>query len=146
MLPPELRWAAHGDPDGSALVELRREVLRRPLGMDFTAEQLAAEKDQLALGAWDGARVLGCLLLAPREDGVVQMRQVAVAPDAQGRGIGRLIVVEAEAEARRRGWTRMILHARDTAAPFYLKLGYAAVGGPYVEIGIKHLTMAKDLR
>ena len=40
----------------------------------------------------------------------------------------------------------MILHARDAAVPFYSKLGYAAEGKPYVEIGIKHLTMAKDLR
>jgi predicted GNAT family N-acyltransferase len=73
------------------------------------------------------------------------MRQVAVAVDAQGRGIGRLLVAEAEAESRRRGWTRMVLHARDAAIPFYLKHGYATEGEPYLEVGIPHRTMAKSL-
>jgi len=145
MSAAQLRWIPFDSVERAALIELRREILRRPLGLDFTPQQLDAEADQLHLGAWDGPRAVGCLLLAAREGGVVQMRQVAVAADAQGRGIGRLLVREAEAESRRRGWTRMILHARDAAIPFYLKLGYAAEGEPYVEVGIPHRTMAKWL-
>jgi GNAT superfamily N-acetyltransferase len=145
MHAPVLRWIAYDSPERAALVELRREVLRRPLGLDFTAEQLAAEADQLHLGAWDGARLVGGLLLAPRGAGVAQMRQVAVAQDAQGRGVGRLLVEESEREARRRGFARMVLHARQTAVPFYERLGYAVEGKPYTEIGLPHRTMAKAL-
>ncbi len=146
VLSPRLRWIDHGSAECGALVELRREILRRPLGLDFTDEQLAAERDHLHLGAWDGARAVGCLLLVARGSGVAQMRQVAVAADAQGRGIGRLLVEEAESEARRRGWTRLILHARDAAIPFYVKLGYSTEGEAYTEVGIPHRTMAKALR
>jgi predicted GNAT family N-acyltransferase len=142
---PRLRWIAFDSAERAALVELRREILRRPLGLDFTDGQLAAEADQLHLGAWDGTRAVGCLLLVAQGGGAAQMRQVAVAADARGRGIGRLLVAEAEAESLRRGWTRMLLHARDAAIPFYLKLGYATEGEPYVEVGIPHRTMAKAL-
>jgi GNAT superfamily N-acetyltransferase len=140
---PALRWTEHGTAEYAALVELRREVLRRPLGMDYTAEQLAAEKDQLHLGAWDGARAVGCLALLLNASGEARMRQVAVAPDAQGRGVGRLLVEEFEAEARRQGASRMTLHARLTALVFYEKLGYRAEGETYLEVGLPHRSMSK---
>jgi ribosomal protein S18 acetylase RimI-like enzyme len=142
---PELRWAAFGGHDYEALVELRREVLRRPLGMDFTAQQLIEERSQLHLGAWSGARVIGCLVLKNLGGGAVQMRQVAVSDDARKMGIGRLLVEESELEARRRGWRRMVLHARQTAVAFYERLGYAIEGEPFVEIGLPHRLMAKSL-
>ena len=144
MAAPVLRWVAHGGPDYLALVELRRAVLRRPLGLDFTTEQLAAEKSQFHLGAWDGERAVGCLALL-MSPGEARMRQVAVAADAQGRGVGRLLVAEFEAAARRRGAARVTLHARQTAVAFYDRLGYAAEGEPFAEVGLPHRSMSKAL-
>jgi ribosomal protein S18 acetylase RimI-like enzyme len=142
---PELRWAAFGGLDHEALIELRREVLRRPLGMDFSEKQLAEERSQLHLGAWSGGRAVGVLVLKELGEGEVQMRQVAVSDDARKLGVGRLLVEEAELEARRRGWRRMVLHARQTAVAFYERLGYAIEGEPFVEIGLPHRLMAKAL-
>jgi ribosomal protein S18 acetylase RimI-like enzyme len=144
MDPLALRWIAHASPEYAALVELRRAVLRRPLGLDFTAEQLDAEAPQFHLGAWAGARAVGCLALLVGA-GEARMRQVAVAPDAQGLGIGRRLVVESEAEARRRGAARMTLHARQTAVAFYERLGYAVDGEPFTEVGLPHRNMRKAL-
>lgn len=141
----EHRWASHNSPDYHHLVELRRRVLRLPLGMDFTPGQLAGEAGDLHLGAWQGERLLGCLLLTDRGGGTVQMRQVCVEPTLQRTGVGAALVAESEAEARRRGFRRMILHARDTAVGFYLRLGYAEVGAPFEEVSIPHQEMAKDL-
>ena len=39
----------------------------------------------------------------------------------------------------------MTLHARDTAIPFYKKLGYECVGEPFVEVTILHQAMQKRL-
>ena len=140
----DLRWVAHASPDYAALVELRRAVLRRPLGLDFTAEQLAAEASQFHLGAWDGRTPLGCLALRVN-NGEARMRQVAVAPDVQRRGVGRLLAAECEAEARRRGAALMTLHARQTALAFYERLGYAAEGALFLEVGLPHRKMTKAL-
>lgn len=144
MVVPVLRWVPHGGPDYFALVELRRAVLRRPLGLDFSPEQLAAEETQFHLGAWEGERLVGCLALL-MSGGEARMRQVAVAADAQGRGIGRLLVAKFEAEARRRGAARVVLHARRTAVAFYERLGYAVEGEPFQEVGLPHRSMSRTL-
>ncbi|HJU83888.1 MAG TPA: GNAT family N-acetyltransferase [Holophagaceae bacterium] len=140
-----LAWVPHGSPDWEAEVTLRDEVLRKPLGLKFTPEQLAAEHDSHHLCLWEDERLTGCLLLTPREDARVQMRQVAVAQHRQGTGIGRRLVEEAERRAKELGFEWMILHARDTAVGFYERLGYTVVGDPFVEVGIPHREMEKAL-
>ena len=148
-VPLELAWVGHGTPAYKQAVELRRRVLRFPLGLDFTPAQLAAEAGDLHLTCRREGRLAGCLLLADRgSEGrlrIVQMRQVAVEPELQGTGVGRALVAEAEAEARRRGFGRMILHARESAAAFYERLGYVREGAPFVEVGLPHAAMAKGL-
>lgn len=141
----DLRWIPHLSPAYALCVALRRDVLRKPLGLEFTEAQLAEEAGSFHLAALDGERLVGTLLLTPREGGVVQMRQVAVDDRLQRGGLGTVMVAESEAEARRHGFTRMVLHARDSAVPFYARLGYAAVGEPFAEVGIPHQEMDKAL-
>jgi predicted GNAT family N-acyltransferase len=39
----------------------------------------------------------------------------------------------------------MTLHARQTAVAFYERLRYAVDGEPFMEIGLPHRTMTKEL-
>jgi predicted GNAT family N-acyltransferase len=39
----------------------------------------------------------------------------------------------------------MVLHARETAVPFYNALGYNSVGAQFEEVGIPHFRMEKAL-
>jgi len=73
------------------------------------------------------------------------MRQVAVAAEWQRQGIGTALVEYAEAVARKVGYRRMILHARQEAVPFYERLGYARIGGRFEEVTILHWAMEKCL-
>ncbi|HJV23203.1 MAG TPA: GNAT family N-acetyltransferase [Holophagaceae bacterium] len=141
----ELRWIAHLSPEYLDVVELRRRVLRIPLGLDFTPEQLSGEGRDLHLAAYDAGALVGCLMLSDHGGGVVQMRQVCVEPDRQGSGVGAALVRESEVEARRRGYRSMMLHARDIAVGFYERLGYDKVGEPFVEVSIPHQEMGKAL-
>jgi GNAT superfamily N-acetyltransferase len=52
-------------------------------------------------------------------------RLVAVAPDAQGRGHGRVLMREAEDFARHLGCRLAVVYATPEAAGFYAALGYA---------------------
>lgn len=140
-----LRWIDHLSPAYALAVALRRDILRKPLGLEFTEAQLASESSSLHLACWDEDVLSGTLLLTPLEDGSIQMRQVAVDDRKQGLGVGRLMVVESESEAARRGFTRMMLHARDSAVGFYTKLGYERVGDEFIEVGVRHQEMAKNL-
>src|SRR5690348_3196872 len=107
--------AAHGSAEYEATVSLRRRVLREPLGLDFTRAELAAEAADYHLVANEDGALAACLILVPLESGAIKMRQVAVEPALQGRGIGRELVRFAEDFARERGFTRMTLNARTSA-------------------------------
>jgi predicted GNAT family N-acyltransferase len=139
------REVVHGSPDYAQTVQLRREVLRWPLGLDLTEEDLALESGDIHLAGFEGDRVVACLVLVPLSDGEVKMRQVAVLAERRGQGIGRRVVEASERLAVERAFSQMTLHARDTAVPFYLALGYETVGEPFEEVTIPHQAMRKLL-
>lgn len=130
-------------------IEIRREVLRKPLGLDFTQEELDAEKDQFQFVVYLFDRLMGVLILKRvdnESNDVFKMRQVAILPIYQGQGAGRFIVRFAENWARAMGAEKIELHARQTAVNFYLKYGYKKVGKAFEEVGIPHFKMIKDLK
>lgn len=136
---------AHGSPGYWATVDLRNAILRKPLGLQFSKEELEAEATSHHIACYRCERLVGCLVLRPLGSGDIRMRQVAVVPELQGYGIGKALVEFAEALARKMGCRRMILHARDMAVAFYEKLGYAKVGDQFEEVTIPHWAMEKRL-
>lgn len=124
---------------------MRRRILRTPLGLDFDPEELEKEVRDLHVAGFELARLVGCLVLSPVSSDEIKMRQVAVDEEIQGRGIGTELVLYSERLARDRGYRRMILHARDTAVPFYNRLNYAPDGEPFEEVTIPHQAMVKEL-
>jgi ribosomal protein S18 acetylase RimI-like enzyme len=139
------REFAYGSDDYRAERALRQEVLRRPLGLDLYAEDLAAEKEQWHFGVFDGALLVASVIAAPVGPGEAKIRQMAVAAAAQGRGVGRQLMTAMEVQLRQRGIRHVWLHARLSAAEFYRKLGYVPVGEPFVEVGLPHVQMEKRL-
>lgn len=140
-----VRLISYDSDDYKAEIALRYRILREPLGLSFTKEQLAREAGDTHIAAFDGERLIGCLVLTPSPPDSVHMRQVAVEPEFQGQGVGKRLVLFSEQQARQSGYSRMILHARETAVPFYLKLGYELVGEPFIEVTIPHRLMQKSL-
>jgi GNAT superfamily N-acetyltransferase len=139
---------AHRSPAYEQAVALREAVLRRPLGLGFLPQELddeAASHHIVAIDGGDGA-CLGCLVLLPIDAAVVRMRQVAVRPDRQRRGIGGALVRFAEEAARARGYREIVAHVREPAIPFYARLGYEREGEPFVEVTLPHILMHKRLR
>ena len=133
-----------GTPEYDEAVALRYEVLRRPLGLQYLPEQLAAEWSDIHLAAFNGSgSIIGVLILTPASASVVKMRQVAVAPDLQGQGVGTVLVAHSESTAKSLGYNKITLHAREKAVPFYLQLGYQKVGDMFEEVNIPHFKMEK---
>ena len=142
----ELKKIQHNTPEYARVVALRRRVLREPLGLDFTPEQLAAEADDIHLAGFEGETPVACLILTPVSASEWKMRQVAVAPERQGEGLGRRLVAYSEAVAHAAGCLQMTLHARETAVPFYLSTGYEIEGEPFEEVTLTHRKMMKWLK
>lgn len=130
------------------LVEFRRRILRTPLGLDFTPEQLAKEQADIHIAAYLDGELVGCVVLTAvdgSQGSVVKLRQMAVDLDRQGRGIGAQIIAFAEKLAAERGYREIILHARETATPFYERAGYVPTGETFTEVTITHRKMVKRL-
>lgn len=126
-------------------IGLRYEVLRRPLGLFYTPEELGEEVNQWHIGMVRGERVVAVLLLKKIDGNIAKMRQVAVAEALQGKGIGNDLVRFSEELCRREGIARIELHARKTAVPFYHSLGYFSEGYEFEEVGIPHVKMFLQL-
>ena len=108
---------------------LANAVLRKPIGLRFSAEDVQNEQRYRHLACYCSNKLAACLMLDPLENGDIRMRQLAVAPELQRQGIGRALVEFSETWARNAGYQRMILHARETALAFYEeKQDYARVG------------------
>lgn len=126
-------------------VGLRYDVLRKPLGLTFSAQDLQAESEEIMMGLMRGEYVVACLQLKRIGDDTLKMRQVAVVPDEQGRGHGKELVTFCEKWCKEQGYHTIELHARETAVPFYLSQGYTIGKEPFEEVGIPHRFMAKVL-
>jgi predicted GNAT family N-acyltransferase len=145
-----LRRIAHASPEYFAALDLRRKVLRWPLGLEYSKQDIADEANDLHLVGFEDAEpdqseAIACLLLRPHGESL-KMRQVAVAESHQNRGLGRLLVAASETWAKELGVAEIELHARETAVPFYERLGYQAEGETFTEVGIPHRFMRKNLR
>lgn len=140
-----LRIIDHGSAEYDRMVELRKEILRRPLGLDFTAAELETEKEDILIGAFDEEKILACCLLKKLDAESCKLRQMAVHGSLQGKGVGASLLNFAENVARDRGFRKMVMNARKTALGFYGKLGYQVVGEEFDEVTIPHFRMEKNL-
>ncbi len=135
----------HSSKEYRQMVELRNEILRKPLGLSFKKEELSREKDDILIGAFEEDKMLGCCLLTKVNKDNVRLRQMAVQNNLQGKGIGAAMLNYAENVARDAGYKNMLMHARKTAVGFYEKLDYKVTSDEFKEITIPHFIMEKKL-
>ena len=104
-------------------------------GLDKVAEHLLAV---------DNGEVIACLRLLPptAEEARVRIGRVAVTPAWRKKGMARLMMRRAVAQARRHHPSSGIcLNAQTYLRDFYLSLGFEVYGDEYLEDGIPHIPM-----
>ena len=140
-----LRIIDHGTKEYHQMVKLREDILRKPLGLAFSLDELEAEKNNLLIGAFEDGDILGCCMLVEETPGIAKLRQMAVLNVLQGKGIGRALMQFAENLARDHGYRALTMHARKNAVGFYEKMGYRVKGPEFLEVSIPHYEMEKEL-
>ncbi len=140
-----LKIIDYGTEEYQQMLRLRKDILRLPLGLTFSQEELEREKDNLLMAAFDDDKMLACCMLVEENPHTVRLRQMAVQNDLQGQGIGKALMQFAENLARDRGYQKITMHARKNAAGFYEKMGYRIIGEEFIEITIPHYVMEKSL-
>ncbi len=126
-------------------IQLRHELLRKPLGLVFSEAELAEEANQWHFGFAEGDQLIAVVVIVPLSPQSVKLRQMAVVQSRQREGHGAALVRSVEAVLGKRGVQRIELHARDVAKRFYEKLGYKIEGQPFIEVNIPHYKMVKTI-
>lgn len=134
-----------GSKEHQQMVQLRLEVLRKPLGLSFSEADLELEKEDILIAAYDDDRILACCILTPVPSKQLRLRQMAVQSNQQGKGLGASLMQFAETIARDKGYKKIMMHARVTAMGFYEKLGYHPVGDQFEEVTVPHYIMEKKI-
>ena len=130
-----------------AYYQLRFDVLRQSWGQAPGSEHLPDEAEATHAAAFDtNGMLLGVGRLQPNSPTQGQIRLVAVSPAAQGRGVGKALMVYLEAQARQQGFMEIRLEARQNAVDFYKAIGYEITAKSYLLFGeIQHWTMRKTV-
>jgi GNAT superfamily N-acetyltransferase len=127
-------------------IQMRRLVLRYPIGKDYSQDDFYNEKNEIFIGIFD--EIWGCLgsiSLKKIDFKTLKMRQFAVHPLFQNKGLGSEIVRFAEQWALENKIQTIELHARKTAISFYENLKYDVIGKEFMEVGLIHSKMIKQL-
>lgn len=139
----ETQW---GSERYRALLALREDILRKPLGLSLCERDIANEKRQHHFGIWDeGQRALAYGIGMPLSESTWRVRQMAVRLEFQNRGLGQSLVSALAEAASRRRVGQLVLHARIPAISFYEKQGFTASGEIFEEVGLPHLRMERSL-
>ena len=139
-----IKEIAFNSSDYKKAVTIREEILRIPLGLSFSKEELEEASD-FHIAGFSGETMIGTLVLSPQNKEIIRMRQVAVHSDYQKRGIGKQLVEFSENFGVKKGYKKMILHSREDVIPFYTKLGYSVFGDRFVSVTLAHFCMERQL-
>jgi thioesterase domain-containing protein len=127
--------------------QLRWQVLRKPWQQKLGSEKDELEQDAIHLMIIDeNLQVIAVGRLDKASQFSGRIRYMAVHPDKQGQGLGKLLIKALENRAQQLGITELTLKAREHAIAFYQRLGYAEQGFSHLLFDeIKHFSMKKSL-
>lgn len=126
--------------------DLRYRILRAPLDQPRGSERNDGDSTGVHLALYENEVIMAIARLDKADTDIAQARFVAVEENSRGKGYGRLIMEAAETAARDRGDREIVLHARDYALDFYLRLNYEIVEKSYLLFDVlQHFFMKKEL-
>jgi predicted GNAT family N-acyltransferase len=128
----------------AAALELRERVFSGEQGVSIAADRDGRDAESTHLVAIRDGRVVGTCRLLFRGK-VARLGRLAVEPEHRGQGIAARILKLADQVASEQGANLISLHAQTYALQLYVDAGYRKRGPEFVEEGIEHVAMDKQL-
>jgi predicted GNAT family N-acyltransferase len=139
--PPISVRAADWNDDRAALRSVREQVFVHEQAVPIELEWDEFDPLCLHVLAEAAGQAIGTGRLLP--DG--HIGRMAVLKSWRGRGVGSALLDALLRLARDRGIARVRLNAQSGAVAFYRRHGFAAEGEEFIEAGITHRSMWRDL-
>ena len=126
--------------------DLRYRVLREPWNQPIGSEINEGDSSEQHFALYSDLNLIAVGRLDQCEEKKRQIRFMAVEKNEQGSGYGKMLMIEMEKYCRNDKVNEIILHARESAIPFYEKLSYQLQEPSYKLFGeIQHYLMSKKL-
>ena len=127
--------------DFKAYYAVRYRTLREPLGHLKGTEKDDYEpiSEHFMAVDTDTNQVWGVIKLFEKAPGVGNFSHLAVDPDHQHKGIGKMLLEAVEKRARERGFQTLGTMSRVTATAYFERRGYHIRGIPTPHLGTAHL-------
>lgn len=122
-------------------------AVREPVFVQEQQVPIALEWDELdplcvhVIARDADGRPIGTGRLTPER----KIGRMAVLPDWRGRGVGDALLLALVDEAAQRHWSELRLHSQVSALGFYMKHGFVPYGERFMEAGIEHQSMRRQI-
>ena len=127
---------------GSAIRAIRETVFIHEQGVPVELEWDGLDSACAHVLAWNNrGEAIGTARM--QQNGTIG--RMAVLKDWRGRGVGRALLQTLLDLATRRGLSRVTLSAQTHALGFYERAGFDVVGEPFIDAGIPHRKMVKEI-
>lgn len=136
---------ASDERDRAAVFVIRGAVFVAEQGVPIEEEWDPRDTDADHLLALHDGVPVGTVRMVAQQQGTGLLGRLAVLSTARGTGTGVALVRAVETRARERGLSAVELHAQTHALGFYERLGYTAHGGEFLDAGIPHRHMVREL-
>jgi predicted GNAT family N-acyltransferase len=141
----KIKLIKHNSNEYDQMITLRITQLLEPIGIPASYIEKEKEQHNLLIGAFENDEIIGCCVLTPKDNTLIQLRQMTVRQDYRGKNIGAAIVEFAEEVAKENNFSVLMMHARDPVINVYKKCGYEIEGDQFFEVGMGHHKMQKQL-
>lgn len=125
--------------------EIRRKVFVEEQGVPEHLELDEHDDTAVHFIVLDGEQVIAAARIREYEPKVGKVERVCVLPQYRGKRIGILIMNAIEKFAIEHDFKKLKLNAQSYAIPFYEKLNYIVNSPEFLDAGIPHRSMEKDL-
>ncbi|GGF89627.1 acetyltransferase [Paenibacillus albidus] len=123
---------------------IRTEVFVEEQGVPLADEFDEHEQDAEHILVYYEGQPAGTARLRTVE-GWAKLERICLRPQYRKYGLGTFIIRTLEAMAAERGLSQAKLHGQQQAEGFYQKLGYSTSSPVFMEDGIPHVLMVKNL-
>lgn len=124
---------------------IRRKVFIEEQGVPPHLELDEFEQEAVHFVVYEEDKAIGAGRFRKYEDHVAKVERICILPEFRGRQLGNLLMDEIEQVARRQDYTSVRLNSQSNAIPFYEKRGYIITSPEFMDAGIPHRVMNKQL-
>ena len=124
---------------------VRKKVFVEEQGVPLHLECDAYDATATHFIMYEDNEPAGAARLRSIEDHTAKIERVCILQSQRGKKLGALIMKEMENYAMSIGLQKLKLHAQSYAVPFYEKLGFTVTSPEFMDAGIPHRAMEKNI-